>query len=96
MKGTGNKWMKEPGPERRPQWPEQSDGGRGVGWGLRGQLRLRGQSTGGFIAGRHPLTSHREGTRWKQKTPLGGSDEGSLEQPHGSSDKERASEEERK
>lgn len=64
-----------------------------MGVGSEGAMGLRGQSTGGFIAGkRHPLTSHREGTRWKQKAPLGGSDEGSLEQPHGSSDKERASE----
>lgn len=71
-----------------------SKGQRGWRWGLRGQWGSMGQAIGGVIEGKrqHPLTSHGEGTRRKQKAPLGGSDEGSLEQPHGSSEKDRASE----
>lgn len=67
-------------------------GAEGWGWGLVGQLGSR-QSTGGFIAGkRHPLQATGRGQVMEAENPLGGSDEGSLEQPHGSSDKERASE----
>ena len=96
MKGAG-KQMHEGGGDHRGGRSGQSrvsEGQRGWGCGLRGQWGSMGQATGGAIAGKrqHPLTSHGEGTRRKQKAPLGGSDEGSLEQPHGRPEKERASE----